>query len=83
MFVDRGKGVFVMSQIIKILSLVFQFTLIMLISTVGCFFIGWWLDSKFGTSFLTIVGFFFGMLGGMSGVYKLAKRTFKDMDDTE
>ena len=70
-----------MSKIVKILSFVSQFTLIMLIPMVGCFFLGYWLDKKFGTSFLVIVFFFIGAAGGMTGVYKLVRSTFKDDEE--
>ena len=69
-----------MPDIIKILSFIFQFTFVMLISVVGCFFLGYWLDNLFGTSFLTIVFFVMGALGGMTGVYRLAKDMFKDKE---
>ena len=70
-----------MSKIVKILSFVSQFTLIMLIPTVGLFFLGLYLDKKFGTSFLVIIFFFVGAAGGMTGVYKLVKSTFKDNEE--
>ena len=70
-----------MPKIVKILSFISQFTLIMLIPTIGCFFLGYYLDKKFGTSFLVIIFFFLGTAGGMTGVYKLVKNTFKDNDE--
>ena len=70
-----------MSKIVKILSFLSQFTLIMLIPTVGLFFLGLYLDKKFGTSFLAIVLFFVGAAGGMTGVYKLVRSTFKDNEE--
>ncbi|MCQ2542894.1 MAG: AtpZ/AtpI family protein [Lachnospiraceae bacterium] len=69
-----------MSGILKILSFITQIAMVMLISIFGCFFIGYFLDSKLGTSFLTIVFFFIGAIGGMTGVYKLVRSTFKDND---
>ena len=70
-----------MPKIVKILSFISQFTLIMLIPMIGCFFLGYYLDKKFGTSFLAIIFFFVGAAGGMTGVYKLVKRTFKDSEE--
>lgn len=70
-----------MPKIVKILSFISQFTLIMLIPTVGCFFLGLYLDKKFGTSFLSIIFFFVGAAGGMTGVYKLIRSTFKDSEE--
>lgn len=67
-----------MSGLIKILSFISQITLIMLVPIFGCFFLGYYLDGKFGTSYLTIVFFFIGAVCGMSGVYKLVRSTFKD-----
>jgi len=69
------------SKIIKLLSFISQFTLIMIVPTLGCFFLGYYLDKKFGTSFLTIIFFFLGAAGGMSGVYKLVRSTFKDSEE--
>ena len=66
------------SKIVRMLSFISQFTLVMLIPTIGCFFLGLFLDKKFGTSFLVIVFFFVGAACGMTGVYKLVKSTFKD-----
>jgi hypothetical protein len=71
-------GVGELSKIIKILSFISQITLIMLIPTCGLFFLGYYLDGKFGTSFLAIVLFFIGAAGGMTGVYKLVRSTFRD-----
>ncbi|MBP5530090.1 MAG: AtpZ/AtpI family protein [Lachnospiraceae bacterium] len=70
-----------MPKIVKILSFISQFTLIMLVPMIGCFFLGYYLDKKFGTSFLTIIFFFVGAAGGMTGVYKLVKSTFKDNEE--
>ncbi len=53
----------------------------MLIPTVGLFFLGLYLDKKFGTSFLVIIFFFVGAAGGMTGVYKLVRSTFKDSEE--
>jgi hypothetical protein len=71
-------GVGELSKIIKILSFISQITLIMLIPTCGLFFLGYYLDGKLGTSFLAIVLFFIGAAGGMTGVYKLVRSTFRD-----
>ena len=70
-----------MPKIVKILSFISQFTLIMLVPMIGCFFLGYYLDKKFGTSFLTIIVCFVGAAGGMTGVYKLVKSTFKDNEE--
>ena len=70
-----------MSRIVKILSFVSQFTLIMLIPIIGCFFLGYYLDGKLGTSFLSIIFFFVGAAGGMTGVYTLVRSTFKDDEE--
>ena len=70
-----------MPKIVKILSFISQFTLIMLIPTIGCFFLGYYLDKKFGTSFLVIIFFFLGAAGGMTGVYMLVKSTSKDSEE--
>lgn len=67
-----------MGSIIKILSMLIQFTLVMLVPTVGLFFLGMFLDNLLGTSFLSMIFFFVGAAGGMCGVYKLVRSYFKD-----
>lgn len=36
--------------------------------------LGAWLDKKFGTSFLTLLGFAIGLLAGLSGLILIARR---------
>ncbi len=75
------SGVSNVSKIVKMLSFISQFTLIMLVPTAGLFFLGLYLDRKFGTSFLCIIFFFLGAAGGMTGIYKLVRSTFKDHEE--
>ncbi|MBC7328981.1 AtpZ/AtpI family protein [bacterium] len=47
----------------------------MVISTVGGYFFGYWLDKKLGTSpYLSLVGLFLGISAGFYQLYKIAKR---------
>ncbi|HVG20752.1 MAG TPA: AtpZ/AtpI family protein [Blastocatellia bacterium] len=44
-------------------------------STIGVpVVVGWWLDKRFGTSFLLIVGLILGLLGAAFDIYTLLKR---------
>ena len=48
----------------------------MVISTVGGYFLGYWLDKKLGTSpYLSLIGLFLGISAGFYQLYKIAKRT--------
>jgi ATP synthase protein I len=47
----------------------------MVISTVGCYFLGYWLDKKLGTSpYLSLIGLFLGISAGFYQLYKITKR---------
>ena len=67
-----------MNKIFKIVSFVTQFSLIMIISVAMCFFGGLLLDKKLGTSFICIIGFILGAIGGAIGVWKLIRRDILD-----
>jgi F0F1-type ATP synthase assembly protein I len=58
-------------EIASMLSLVSQIGLMILISILGCTFIGKFLDSKFGTDpILTIIFLLLGIGGAFMSVYK-------------
>ena len=63
-----------MSKVIRKIAFLTQFGLTMLIPTCLLFFIGYLLDKKFGTSFLSIVFFFIGALAGATGIWRLIRK---------
>lgn len=63
---------------IRMLTLITQFGINMLVPIFLCFFIGYYLDQKLGTSYLMIVFFFIGALAGFRNIYIFARRMTKD-----
>lgn len=71
-----------MAKVFRKIAFLTQFGLTMLIPTCLLFFLGYWLDKKFGTSFWAITLFFIGALAGGTGVWKLVKKELeKDPKD--
>lgn len=65
----------------RMLTLITQFGINMLVPIFLCFFVGYYLDKKIGTSYLMIVFFFIGALAGFRNVYILARRMTKDDEE--
>lgn len=63
---------------IRMLTLITQFGINMLVPIFLCFFIGYYLDRKLGTSYLIIVFFFIGALAGFRNIYIFARKMTKD-----
>ena len=55
----------------------------MLVPIFICFFVGMWIDKKFGTSVWTVILFFVGAIAGFRNVYVFARRMTKQCDETE
>lgn len=72
-----------MRKIFDKLIYISQVGLTILVPVVILFFLGLYLDGKFGTKFLSIVGFFIGALGGFSGAYKMIMKAFNGGDGSE
>lgn len=69
---------------LRMLTLITQFGINMLVPIFLCFFIGYYLDKKIGTSYLMIIFFFIGALAGFRNIYIFARRMTKDdEEDTE
>lgn len=56
---------------------ILQFSINMIVPIFACTFFGYWLDGKFGTSFLVIIGFFLGAVSGGTSIYKISKKMLK------
>ncbi|MDE6713118.1 MAG: AtpZ/AtpI family protein [Lachnospiraceae bacterium] len=65
----------------RMLTLITQFGINMLVPIFLCFFVGYYLDKKIGTSYLMIVFFFIGALAGFRNIYIFARRMTKDDDE--
>lgn len=72
-----------MREIFDKLIYISQVGLTILVPVVLLFFAGLYLDGKFGTKFLSIVGFFIGALGGASGAYRMLMKAFNGGDGTK
>lgn len=66
---------------LRMLTLITQFGINMLVPIFLCFFVGYYLDKKIGTSYLMIIFFFIGALAGFRNVYILARRMTKDNEE--
>lgn len=67
-------------NVYRSLVLITQFGINMLVPVFLCFFVGYWIDTKFGTSFWTMILFFVGALAGFRNVYIMAKKVYDDKD---
>lgn len=66
---------------IRMLTLITQFGINMLVPIFLCFFVGYYLDKKLGTSYLMIIFFFIGALAGFRNIYIFARRMTKDDEE--
>ncbi|MCR4815280.1 MAG: AtpZ/AtpI family protein [Lachnospiraceae bacterium] len=63
-----------MTKVLRKIAFLTQFGLTMLIPTCLLFFLGYYLDRKFQTSFWSVILFFVGALAGATGVWRLIKK---------
>lgn len=57
-------------------SFVMQFSLNMIVPIFGCTLLGSYLDERFSTNFLALIGFFLGAAAGYTSIYKAVKKRF-------
>lgn len=67
-------------SVYRSLVLITQFGINMLVPVFLCFFAGYWIDTKFQTSWWTIILFFVGALAGFRNIYIMAKKVYDDKD---
>ena len=60
----------------RLLTMITQFGLNMLVPMCMCFFVGRYLDGRFGTNWITVVLFFVGALAGFTNVYRMARKFY-------
>lgn len=61
---------------LRILTYISQFAINMLVPIFLCSALGYFIDSKLGTSFFFIILFFVGAAAGARNIYILARREF-------
>lgn len=61
---------------LRILTYISQFAINMLVPIFLCSALGYFIDSKLGTSFFFIIFFFVGAAAGARNIYILARREF-------
>ncbi len=61
-------------NVFRTLTMVTQFGINMLVPIFLCFFAGYYLDRRLGTSYLTVVLFFVGALAGFRNIFLFARR---------
>lgn len=64
-------------EIANALILILQISITVLVPILLCTLGGVWLDGKFGTKWIAMVGFVLGAIAGFQNVYRLVKRYFK------
>ena len=57
---------------------ILQFSINMIVPIFACTFFGYYLDTKLGTSFLVIIGFFFGALSGITSIFRISRKMLRD-----
>ena len=68
----------VLSIAAEMLSLISQLGIIVLVCVFGCFFLGKFIDSKFGTEpIFTLVFLLLGVASGFNSVYKVVRKYTK------
>lgn len=63
-------------SVFRSLTLITQFGINMLVPIGAMSYLGWYLDGRFGTSYLMILLFFVGAIAGGQNVYRMAKKFF-------
>ena len=68
-------------KVIRALSMMFQFTLFLLVPVLGMGALGLFLDRKLGTKWIAILFFFIGALAGFRNIYRFAMSISDDKKD--
>ncbi len=67
-------------KVFQCLTLISQFAIHMLVPIFMCSYLGYFIDSKIGTSFMFIIFFFVGAAAGGRNIFLLAKRIYNDKE---
>ncbi len=69
-------------KVFQCLALISQFAIHMLVPIFMCSYLGYFIDSKIGTSFLFIIFFFVGAFAGGRNIFLLARKIYDDGDSS-
>lgn len=58
-------------------TFILQFAINMIVPIGACTYAGYWLDKKFGTVYIVVIGFFVGALAGGTSIYRITKKMTK------
>lgn len=70
-------------SVMQTLVLVFQFGINMIVPIFMCSMFGVWLGNKTGVNWLMIPFFFMGALAGVTNIYKIVRKLYKQEEDIE
>ena len=65
-------------KVIRALSMMFQFTLFLLVPICGMGALGIFLDGRLGTKWIAILFFFIGAIAGFRNIYRFAMSIMED-----
>lgn len=58
-------------------TFILQFAINMIVPIGAGTYAGYWLDTKFGTVYIAVIGFFVGALAGGTSIYRITKKMTK------
>lgn len=61
-------------NVIRMLTMISQFGINMMVPICLCFFIGYYLDQRFGTAYFSVIAFFIGALAGFRNIYVFSQK---------
>ena len=70
-------------SVFQSLTLITQFGINMLVPIGAMTWLGWYLDGRFGTSYLMILVYFVGAIAGGQNVYRMAKKIYGKKEKQE
>ena len=70
-------------KVIRALSMMFQFTIFLLVPICGMGALGIFLDRKFGTRWIAILFFFIGAIAGFRNIYRFAMSITEDIGSSD
>jgi F0F1-type ATP synthase assembly protein I len=66
------------NEVADMLVLIVQIGITMIVPIKMCTVGGAWLDGRFGTKYIGVIGFVLGAIAGFQNVYRLVKKYLKD-----
>ena len=66
-----------LNESVRAYTFILQFAINMIVPIGDCTYAGYWLDTKLGTAFIVVIGFFVGALSGITSIYRITKKMTK------